>query len=108
MRVVNLRVTHPRADYSHTCDRCQEPICLFPSGQRILREHPGIQKLCDVCGAPEVTVGIVPPEVDQERRGMSRWLTVLSTQMLSSGGSISRCTSRMKSSRDGPGLGIHF
>jgi hypothetical protein len=67
MRVVNLRVTHPRADYSHTCDRCREPICLFPSGQRILRENPGIQKLCDVCVAPEVAIiGIVPPEVEQE------------------------------------------
>jgi hypothetical protein len=68
MRTMNMSKTHPEAKYGYVCGTCGEQMCLFPSGQRILRENPGIPLCCDVCfyrmgGTKEC---IIPPEVGRE------------------------------------------
>ncbi len=49
MRVVNCIVQHPQADYSHKCNRCNEPVCIWPTGQAAISEIPEIEVVCDVC-----------------------------------------------------------
>jgi len=68
MRTANMYRTHPQAKYGFTCATCGEAMCLFPSGQRILRENPGIELCCEVCfdqipGPKEYSI---PEEVFQE------------------------------------------
>jgi len=65
---MNLIRTHPQAKYGFKCIHCGEEICLFPSGQRILREHPGIELCCEVCfyQIPGLKECVFPPEVDRE------------------------------------------
>lgn len=71
MRVVNMHRTHPRANYSHTCARCRAPVGIYPSGQKALRDNPGIEIVCEVCALSDAKGFILAerlPGVEQERR----------------------------------------
>ena len=71
MRVANMTKVHPQTDFSHNCERCKKAVGIYPSGQQAIREHPGIEIVCDVCaGDPALAFlfGEKLPGTDQERR----------------------------------------
>ena len=49
MRVARMTKAHPKTDFTHRCARCHEPVGIFPSGQRLLREQPNVEIVCDGC-----------------------------------------------------------
>jgi hypothetical protein len=71
MRVARMTKVHPKTDFTHRCGRCQEPVGIFPSGQRLLREQPNAEIVCDGCAGDTTAVllaGEPLPGVRQEAR----------------------------------------
>jgi hypothetical protein len=73
MRLVNMRKVHPAQDNSRVCSRCGSRVGIYPSGQRALRQYPGLPVICLQCsvkGAPpdEVAPAASAAEVVQEAR----------------------------------------
>lgn len=52
MRASDMYVAHPDTDYSHVCSRCGKEVGIYPSGQRVLREHTSVILMCTRC-APQ-------------------------------------------------------
>jgi hypothetical protein len=48
MRLKDMTRIHPHQISSH-CSRCGEEIGIFPSGQRIMKQYPGIKLVCQEC-----------------------------------------------------------
>jgi len=72
MRTANLTRSHPQAVYNYKCDACGEGMCLWPSGQRIVREQ-GIENLhlcCEVCATKLAGLSdvVLPKELLREAR----------------------------------------
>jgi hypothetical protein len=71
IRTDRMTKAHPRTDFTHLCGRCREPVGIFPSGQRLLREQPNAEIVCDVCAGDSAAVmlaGEMLPGVRQEAR----------------------------------------
>lgn len=49
VRALNMHKAHPRTDWTHQCGRCGEPVGIFPSGQKAIRERPDMEIVCEVC-----------------------------------------------------------
>jgi len=49
MRVAEFSYAHPNADYTHVCARCGHEVVLYPSGQKVMREHTSVIVLCNRC-----------------------------------------------------------
>ena len=49
MRLKDMRAMHPDQDNSHVCSKCNEPVGIYPSGQRSLRNFPEMAIICHVC-----------------------------------------------------------
>ena len=49
VRATDLPRKHPDADWSHVCSRFNEPVGIYPSGQRVLATHPDTVIVCSVC-----------------------------------------------------------
>lgn len=39
MRAIEMTRVHPNTDFRRVCSRCFQPVAIFPSGQKVLREH---------------------------------------------------------------------
>ena len=71
MRVARMTKAHPETDFTHRCARCREPVGIFPSGQRLLREQPNVEIVCDGCAGNTTAImlaGEALPGVRQEAR----------------------------------------
>jgi RNase P subunit RPR2 len=65
-RAIEMERVHPQTDFRHVCSSCHTPVGIFPSGQRILREHKKrVIILCTRCQPS----GWMPPApgAEQER-----------------------------------------
>jgi hypothetical protein len=51
MRLKDMRNMHPEQDNSHVCSQCGEPVGVYPSGQRSLRNFPEMAIICHVCAS---------------------------------------------------------
>lgn len=51
MRLVDMHFVHPE-QITARCSACGEEVGVYPSGQRVMREVPGVKLLCQVCRWP--------------------------------------------------------
>ena len=49
MRLKNMHRRHPDQDNSKVCSICEHKVGIYPSGQEVLKEHPGYKIVCHVC-----------------------------------------------------------
>lgn len=49
MRLIDMHKLHPAQDNSRRCFKCGWGVGIYPSGQKILREHPDLKIICNVC-----------------------------------------------------------
>jgi len=53
MRLVDMHRNHPAQDNSHACSKCGSVVGIYPSGQRALRDNPGLPIICIRCATKE-------------------------------------------------------
>jgi hypothetical protein len=73
MRLADMTKWHPAQDNSRVCGKCGQPVGVYPSGQRILRLHPDVAIVCQVCVSKDKTPAECLPaapmaEIAQESR----------------------------------------
>ena len=71
MRVAGMSKVHPKTDFTHRCARCQEQVGIYPSGQKLLRDRPNAEIVCDGCAGDTTAImlaGEALPGVRQEAR----------------------------------------
>jgi hypothetical protein len=72
MRLADMHRIHPSQDNSHVCSDCGQRVGLYPSGQKAVRDNPGITIVCHVCAindeADEVLSAAPLDEIAQEMR----------------------------------------
>ena len=56
MRAANMTKVHPQTDWTHQCERCHQPVGIFPSGQRLLRKQPNVEIVCDGCAGDTTAI----------------------------------------------------
>ena len=72
MRLADMTVTHPD-QITAACHRCGHNVGVYPSGQKVLKQHPGARTVCVRCAKPKAFAIGVPAaetreELDAERR----------------------------------------
>jgi hypothetical protein len=53
MRLEDMTYTHPDQDNSYFCNRCRHQVGIYPSGQRMIRQFPEIEIICQICADKE-------------------------------------------------------
>lgn len=51
MRLKDMWKVHPDQDSSRVCSKCGEPVGIYPTGQRSLRNFPEMAIICHVCAS---------------------------------------------------------
>lgn len=59
MRTIDMQVVHPD-QITASCAECGEEIGIYPSGQRALRDVPGIKAVCQMCRTPGPRAALAP------------------------------------------------
>lgn len=60
MRLKNMTRVHPQQIESK-CARCGHTVAIYPSGQSVLKAHPGdVEVLCQVCHTPSAAATLAP------------------------------------------------
>jgi hypothetical protein len=71
VRLAEMKRVHPQ-QITGECERCHHQVGIYPSGQRIMREFPGIEVLCAQC-APHVGVSMLAPgALDEPKESVRR------------------------------------
>jgi hypothetical protein len=68
MRLADMHKVHPQQDNTRVCSGCGETVGIYPSGQRALRDTPGLRIVCNVCAwnLPPATVSKPAPGALEE------------------------------------------
>ena len=59
MRLADMKRVHPD-QITGKCRTCGHDVGIYPSGQRVLREHPDVEIVCQVCRSPGGIVLLAP------------------------------------------------
>jgi len=59
MRLANMKVVHPEQVIVR-CERCRHKVGVYPSGQRLIAQHPDIAIVCSVCHSPGPNAMLAP------------------------------------------------
>jgi hypothetical protein len=59
MRLTDMVFVHPE-QITAQCSRCGEAVGVYPSGQQVMRELPGIELICQVCKTPGADAKLAP------------------------------------------------
>lgn len=70
MRLDDMVFVHPEQITQH-CSLCDAIVGIYPSGQRILFEHPDAEIICHVCGGPHVGAP-APGALDEPAQSVRR------------------------------------
>lgn len=49
MRLADMHRVHPAMDRRRRCGQCNQPVGIYPSGQRVIAEFPTAEIQCHVC-----------------------------------------------------------
>lgn len=59
MRLADMTRVHPQ-QITGTCNRCGHVVGVYPSGQKIMKRHPDIRLVCQVCRTPGAQAKLAP------------------------------------------------
>lgn len=59
MRLVDMKRVHPD-QITAQCSKCGEAVGVYPSGQKVMREMPDIELICQVCKQPADVTLLAP------------------------------------------------
>lgn len=59
MRLADMKRVHPD-QVTGTCSNCGHAVAIYPSGQKVMRDHPGILLMCQVCKTPDSGAMLAP------------------------------------------------
>jgi hypothetical protein len=59
MRLADMTRVHPE-QITGTCSRCSHEVGVYPSGQQIMKRHPNIRLVCQVCRSPGAKAVLAP------------------------------------------------
>lgn len=59
MRLSDMKVVHPD-QILRKCASCGYVVAVYPSGQRVLKEHPDTVLICSVCKTPGKDTHLAP------------------------------------------------
>ena len=51
MRLADMAVVHPE-QITGSCARCSEVVGIYPSGQKVMRQYPDVEIVCEKCQQP--------------------------------------------------------
>ena len=69
MRRANMARVHPRMINSF-CDRCHEPVAIYPSGQAMVRRFPLLEVVCEICHGPVTGALLAPGAIEEKAESM--------------------------------------
>jgi hypothetical protein len=66
-------ITHPEM-IERACSKCKQAVAIFPSGQKALQDHPGLEVVCDHCWQPDAADEVMPAPgaIDEARETLKR------------------------------------
>ena len=59
MRLADMKRVHPDQIIA-TCAGCGHIVAVYPSGQAIMKQHPGVKLMCQVCRQPAQGTELAP------------------------------------------------
>ena len=66
MRLADMTVTHPD-QITNPCFKCGHNVGVYPSGQKVLKQHPNAQTICVRCAKPKAfAIGAPAAETREE------------------------------------------
>lgn len=71
MRLAEMHRTHPQQITGH-CSECGHTVGIYPSGQAILQQTPGVKLVCNVCGTPGEDAMLAPGAVDEALQSVKK------------------------------------
>lgn len=69
MRLAEMQRMHPD-QITAKCARCGHDVGVYPSGQKVMREHANTELVCSVCKSPGFGVTLAPGALAE--RGQSK------------------------------------
>lgn len=73
LRWEDMIFTHPEM-IERTCSKCKQAVAVFPAGQKVLQNSPGIGIMCDRCCTLRVgdTITTAPGAMEEARETLRR------------------------------------
>jgi hypothetical protein len=65
MRLADMVRVHPN-QITAKCSRCGEKVGVYPSGQKVMREVPDIELVCQACNPNNYDVSLLAPGAEFE------------------------------------------
>jgi hypothetical protein len=65
MRLADMKRIHPD-QITATCARCGHTVAVYPSGQAVMRQHPDVKLMCQVCRQPGDEAALLAPGAEFE------------------------------------------
>ena len=59
MRLADMQRVHPD-QITAQCSKCGATVGVYPSGQKVMREIPGVELICQVCKQPADVTLLAP------------------------------------------------
>lgn len=59
MRLADMKRVHPQ-QIVRKCARCGHKVGIYPSGQEVMRHHPEVELVCQVCHHPDPNALLAP------------------------------------------------
>lgn len=59
MRLEDMKRVHPD-QITAKCDGCGHVVAVYPSGQQVMKQHPGTRLTCQVCKTPGPHSALAP------------------------------------------------
>ena len=59
MRLADMKRVHPD-QITKRCSNCNHVVGVYPSGQLVMRQHPNVKLLCQVCQPPGQQAALAP------------------------------------------------
>jgi hypothetical protein len=60
MRADEMIIAHPDTDYTHTCQKCEATVGIYPSTVKLMQEHPNVVLICNHCMGQSMLHPLVP------------------------------------------------
>ena len=59
MRLADMKRVHPD-QITTQCSKCGETVAVYPSGQKVMREIPDVELICQICKTPGENALLAP------------------------------------------------